>query len=53
MREQFGVERLVQLVLQYGSRSPQDLRNAIVDTVHQFSANQLPNDDITALIVKI
>ena len=53
MREQFGVERLVQLTLQQGHRSPQDLRNEIIDTVHQFSADQLPNDDITVLIVKI
>ena len=53
MHEQFGMERLVQLVLQQGKRSPQDLRNAIIDTVHTFSSDQLPNDDITVLIVKI
>lgn len=52
-REQFGVERLVQLVLRQGGHSPQDLRNAIVDTVHQFSDDQPPNDDITVLIVKM
>ncbi len=53
MREQFGMERLVQVILQYGDRPPQELRNLIVDTVHRFSADQLPNDDITVLIVKV
>jgi hypothetical protein len=45
MREQFGMERLVQVILQYGDRPPQELRNLIVDTVHRFSADQLPNDE--------
>ena len=53
MREQFGLERLVNVILKYGNHSPKELRDAIVDNVREFTGTQAQNDDITVLIVRV
>ncbi|GAK53458.1 sigma factor SigB regulation protein RsbU [Candidatus Moduliflexus flocculans] len=53
IREQFGTERLVRLILEHGSRSPKELLDAIVADVRRFSGDIPQNDDITLLIVRV
>jgi sigma-B regulation protein RsbU (phosphoserine phosphatase) len=52
-REQFGSERLVNLILQYSSDSPKDLRDKIVESVREFSEDQGLNDDVTVMIIQV
>ncbi|GAK54949.1 Stage II sporulation E family protein [Candidatus Vecturithrix granuli] len=52
-REQFGVQRIVELVLEHGNRSPKELQNAIVAAVEVFSEGQEQHDDITVMIVQV
>ena len=49
----FGVERLVNLVLEHRGCSPQALKDAIVNRVQTFSEGQEQRDDITVLIVQV
>jgi sigma-B regulation protein RsbU (phosphoserine phosphatase) len=51
--EQFGAERLVKIILEHGTRSPKELRDAIVNSVKNFSEGQEQRDDITVMIVRI
>jgi len=53
LREQFGLERLVELILQYGSGSPQELRDKIIENVKNFSDGQGLTDDITVMVVQV
>jgi len=53
VREQFGTERLVRLILEHGSRSPKELLDAIVADVRQFSGDVPQHDDITLLVVRV
>jgi len=53
LREQFGLERLVNIILKYGSCSPQELRDKIVESVKDFSEDQGLGDDITVVIVRV
>jgi sigma-B regulation protein RsbU (phosphoserine phosphatase) len=50
--EPFGSARLVQLILETGARSPQDLRDAIIQRVTAFAGAQAPHDDITVLLLQ-
>jgi sigma-B regulation protein RsbU (phosphoserine phosphatase) len=52
-REQFGLERLVNVILKYGSRSPRELRDKIIDSVKEFSEGQGLIDDITVMITQV
>ena len=51
--EMFGVERLVQVILEHGGRSPEELRDIIVNRVETFAEGQEQHDDITVLIVQV
>lgn len=51
--EQFGAERLVNIVLEHGNRSSKELRDAIVNSVEIFSEGQEQRDDITVMIVRV
>lgn len=53
IREQFGAERLVRLILEHGHRSPKELLDAIVEDVRKFSGDVPQHDDITLLIVRV
>lgn len=52
-REQFGLERLVNIIFEYGHRSPQELRDKIIESVKNFSEDQGLIDDITVMIVQV
>jgi sigma-B regulation protein RsbU (phosphoserine phosphatase) len=49
----FGAERLVEIILKYGTRSPQELLEIILERVKEFSEGQEQRDDITVMIVKV
>lgn len=53
IREQFGAERLVRLILEHGHRSPKELLDAIVADVRAFSGDIPQHDDITLLVVRV
>ncbi len=53
LREQFGTDRLVNLILEHGNRSPKELLDAIVADVRAFSGDVPQHDDITLLIVRV
>ena len=46
----FGLERLRALLVDNRERSPQELRNAIMDAVMRWSGR--PDDDVTLLVVR-
>jgi phosphoserine phosphatase RsbU/P len=46
----FGLERLRVLMAENRERSPQEMRNAIMDTVMRWSGR--PDDDMTLLVVR-
>ncbi len=52
-REQFGQERLVEVILRYGSSSSKELLDGIIESVKEFSQEQPQNDDITVMIVRV
>ena len=52
-RKQFGVQRLVELVLEHGTRSAKDLRDTIIQAVEAFAEGQEQNDDITVMVVQV
>ena len=51
--EQFGVERLVNIVLEYGTFSPKELQDRIIESVTTFSRGQQQKDDITVMVVQV
>jgi len=51
--EQFGVPRLVELVLTHGNRSPKDLLQEILAAVQTFSVGMEQQDDITVMIMRV
>jgi sigma-B regulation protein RsbU (phosphoserine phosphatase) len=51
--EQFGIERLVNIILEYGDCSPKELKDTIVKSVNTFSRGQEQRDDITLMIVRV
>jgi len=52
-REQFGLERLVQLILEHGHLSAKDLLDLILSRVKEFADEQGLADDITIMVVQI
>ena len=50
--EQFGMERLQQVVASSTSRHPRDLTHAVFDAVHAFAGEADQFDDITCLILQ-
>lgn len=53
VREQFGLERLVNVILEFGSRSPKELCEQIIAQVKDFAEEQGLTDDISLLIVQV
>jgi sigma-B regulation protein RsbU (phosphoserine phosphatase) len=51
--EAFGVQRIVEILLEQGARSPQALREAIMQEVKHFAAGQEPQDDMTVMVVQV
>lgn len=52
-REQFGVQRIIELVLEHGNRSAKELQHTIIEAVETFSEGQEQNDDITVMVVQV
>lgn len=52
-RQQFGMERLVDVVLQHHMRSPKERLDDIIEQVTLFTEGQDQKDDITIMIVQI
>lgn len=50
--EEFGEERLETLITQYAKRSAQDLADAILNTVKEFTGEQDIFDDATLVVIK-
>lgn len=53
LREQFGSERLVRLILEHGERSARELRDTIIESVKAFSEDQGLTDDVSVMIVQV
>lgn len=52
-RQQFGLERLVHLILEYGHLSARELLDHILARVREFADEQGLTDDITIMVVHI
>jgi sigma-B regulation protein RsbU (phosphoserine phosphatase) len=52
-REQFGLERLVQLILEHGHLPVKDLLDLILSRVKEFADEQGIADDITIMVLQI
>lgn len=52
-REQFGLERLANLILTNGMLSPEDLRDKILHTVREFAEDQGFADDVSIVIIQV
>ena len=50
---EFGAERLLKVVGEHRQRSARDLVDAIFAAVHEFRGDTPPNDDMTAVALKI
>ena len=51
--EQFGVERLILLILEYGGLAASELIDKIIKSVQEFSEGEAQQDDITIMIVRV
>ncbi|HEX9367489.1 MAG TPA: SpoIIE family protein phosphatase, partial [Vicinamibacterales bacterium] len=51
--EEFGSARLIEIVQQSRGQAPRALVDAIFDAVEIFREGATPNDDMTAVAVKI
>jgi sigma-B regulation protein RsbU (phosphoserine phosphatase) len=49
--EPFGEDRLAKMIIEYGDRSAEDIKNQILETVQHFVGNAPPLDDITLIVV--
>ena len=52
-RQQFGLERLVRLILDHGHREAKELVDIILAGVREFAEDQGMTDDITIMVVQI
>ncbi len=52
-REQFGIQRFVDIILESGGLSAKELQTKIMDAVEAFAAGQEQHDDITVMIVQV
>jgi sigma-B regulation protein RsbU (phosphoserine phosphatase) len=53
LQREFGVNRLMAVVDASRDKSAKEIVDAIFDAVHEFRGDALPNDDMTAVAVKI
>jgi anti-anti-sigma factor len=51
-REQYGEERLIQLIKANGRISPQEFIDRLSDSIKNFTGDQPQNDDITVVAIK-
>jgi sigma-B regulation protein RsbU (phosphoserine phosphatase) len=51
--EEFGEERLIDIIRQNRQRDPETIYEAVLDEVRQWQANLKQHDDITLLIAKV
>jgi len=51
--ELFGVERAVQCVVSQREKSAQEIIDHLYDTVLEFSQSESPEDDVTAVVLKV
>jgi sigma-B regulation protein RsbU (phosphoserine phosphatase) len=52
-RQQYGLERLVNLILQHGTRPASELQQRILESVYDFAEGQGQSDDITVLVLQV
>jgi sigma-B regulation protein RsbU (phosphoserine phosphatase) len=52
-RQEFGVGRLLQVVSDMQKASPRQVVDAIFDAVERFRGDAAPNDDMTAVVLKV
>ncbi len=50
--EEFGEQRLIDLIIQNKNESPAEMIDTIIKKVYEFSENQAQMDDITLVIIK-
>jgi serine phosphatase RsbU (regulator of sigma subunit) len=50
---EFGAARLLSVIDESRDQSPREIVDSIFDAVQQFRGEALPNDDMTAVAVKI
>jgi phosphoserine phosphatase RsbU/P len=53
LQREFGANRLMAVVDTHRDQSAKEIVDAIFDAVHEFRGDALPNDDMTAVAVKI
>ena len=53
LQREFGVTRLLQVIEESRQKSAQEIVDAIYAAVEEFRGEALPNDDMTAVAVKI
>jgi len=51
-RDQYGEERLIQLIKASGKLSPQEFIDRLSDNIKEFTGDQPQNDDITVVAIK-
>ena len=51
-REQYGEERLIQLIKTSGKLSPQEFMDLLSDNIKEFTGDEPQNDDITVVAIK-
>ncbi len=49
--EEFGEERLVELLRQHRTMDPELLVELVIRTVHEFSKDGKPGDDVTVAVI--
>jgi sigma-B regulation protein RsbU (phosphoserine phosphatase) len=52
LREEFGLERMQQLLLKHCKRSASEMMTELKQAVHAFTGDAPPFDDLTVLIIK-
>ena len=53
MLQEYGEENLINVIKQNASKSAEEIRNMILDSVRTFAGNESQYDDVTVVIVKI
>lgn len=51
-REQYGEERLINLIKEYGRQSPQEFIDRLNENIKEFTGEYPQNDDITVVAIK-
>jgi len=50
--EEFGYDRLKELVIRNAEMSPAEIKNELIDTLYEFCETKTPDDDYTLIIIK-